>query len=666
MRLGVGLGLALSMACGSESTTTPATAVPVVAPTFSPNGGTFTAVQNVTLATSTAGAAIRYTEDGSTPSSTHGTVYTAAIQVGSTKTLRAIAYKAGMADSAVVSKLFEIQLPGVTSAPVILPVSSTINEATDVTITSTIGAVIYYTTNGDLPTETVGNLYTGAFQIHGMTTAQVRAIAHASGMSVSAETSKTYSIVPVVDTPTFLPDPTGTSYSGSVTVTINSTTGATIHYTTGSTPPTCSSQPQVSAGSTIPALTATSSPVSVTIQAIACMAGMTASAVATSGTYNISVPGQALAPTFSPAAGTYNNDQTVTIRSSTAGAKIAYTTNGGSPVCDPNSSPSSPVNVSIATSQTLKATACSATDTESTVASAAYTLQVAPPTFSPSTATTFSSTQDVVVSTTTSGASIAYTTNGTDPSCANASSSPGSVTATLSATVAIKAVGCKANYDNSGVATSPTYTLAAAAPFVVDNFEGATTPTIMDAYSAGCAATVVAYDQAQLDTGTTKGPGTGGNGTGHIMEIYAKSFQCYLKLAVTLPAGKHLTDYTSLTVKAMFPPTNTNYNTSWYFNSYKNIALWYGNTLGSASVGQWVDTGGQTTSYSPELAHNGLSDQTPGASTAWATYSIALDASAAAAVTAGTFLIGVGVNEGPENGTTGPNVYYVDDITLVP
>jgi hypothetical protein len=46
----------------------------VAAPTFSPNPGSYTSQQQVTLTDSTSGAAVRYTLDGSTPGSTTGTV----------------------------------------------------------------------------------------------------------------------------------------------------------------------------------------------------------------------------------------------------------------------------------------------------------------------------------------------------------------------------------------------------------------------------------------------------------------------------------------------------------------------------------------------------------------------------------------------------------------
>jgi uncharacterized repeat protein (TIGR02543 family) len=75
----------------------------VQTPTASPNGGTFATSQNVTLATATSGADIYYTTDGSTPT-TGSTQYTGtSIAVSSTTTIKAIAVKAGMTNSAVLS-----------------------------------------------------------------------------------------------------------------------------------------------------------------------------------------------------------------------------------------------------------------------------------------------------------------------------------------------------------------------------------------------------------------------------------------------------------------------------------------------------------------------------------------------------------------------------------
>ncbi len=63
----------------------------VTTPAFSPVGGNYLAPQTVTLSTTTAGATIRYTADGTTPSDTVGTVYTGSVPVSATTTLKAVA-----------------------------------------------------------------------------------------------------------------------------------------------------------------------------------------------------------------------------------------------------------------------------------------------------------------------------------------------------------------------------------------------------------------------------------------------------------------------------------------------------------------------------------------------------------------------------------------------
>lgn len=82
------------------------------APTFNPAGGTYSSAQSVTMASTTSGATIRYTTDGSTPSETNGTVYSGAVNIGSTTTLEAIAYKSGYSDSSVSSATYTISTGG--------------------------------------------------------------------------------------------------------------------------------------------------------------------------------------------------------------------------------------------------------------------------------------------------------------------------------------------------------------------------------------------------------------------------------------------------------------------------------------------------------------------------------------------------------------------------
>ncbi len=84
---------------------TPAAATP----TFSPEGGTYTAAQSVTISTTTPGATIYYTADGSTPT-TASTVYGGALTVAASRTLNAIATAPGYTDSAVGTASYVIHI----------------------------------------------------------------------------------------------------------------------------------------------------------------------------------------------------------------------------------------------------------------------------------------------------------------------------------------------------------------------------------------------------------------------------------------------------------------------------------------------------------------------------------------------------------------------------
>ena len=159
-------------------------------------------------------------------------------------------------------------------APVISPAGGTFSAAQQVTITDSVsGASIYYTVDGSTPT-TGSTLYTGPFQLTTDTT--VQAIASAAGYLQSATSSATYTFNTQTPAPQF--SPAAGSYTTTQSVTISDTTsGATIYYTTdGSTPTTASAQYAVP-------ITVSSSTV---IKAIATYSGLTASNLA-SATYSI-------------------------------------------------------------------------------------------------------------------------------------------------------------------------------------------------------------------------------------------------------------------------------------------------------------------------------------------------------------------------------------------
>jgi len=84
----------------------------VASPSFSPAPGTYSSAQTVTLSSATAGASIRYTTDGSTPTSSTGTLYSGPVTISATTPLKAIAYQSGLTNSPVTSGTYTIGSAG--------------------------------------------------------------------------------------------------------------------------------------------------------------------------------------------------------------------------------------------------------------------------------------------------------------------------------------------------------------------------------------------------------------------------------------------------------------------------------------------------------------------------------------------------------------------------
>ena len=178
----------LCVGCGGGGGTSGTT---VGVPVFSLSPGTYATAQSVTLSTSTPGATIRYTTDGSTPSETVGTMYSGPIAVASSVTIRAVAYLSGWTTSSVSSGTYAIT--GSVVAPVFSPSPGTYATAQSVTLsTSTPGATIRYTTDGSTPSETVGTVYAGPIDVASSMT--INAVAYLSGWTTSSVSSGAYTI----------------------------------------------------------------------------------------------------------------------------------------------------------------------------------------------------------------------------------------------------------------------------------------------------------------------------------------------------------------------------------------------------------------------------------------------------------------------------------------
>jgi hypothetical protein len=430
---------------------------PVTAPAFSPAAGTYTAAQSVTISDTTSGAKIYYTTNGSAPTSS-STLYSGPITVSSSETIQAIAVSGASASSAV-SAAYTIAPFAVT--PTFSPAPGSYTAAQSVTISdATSGAKIYYTTNGTTPT-TSSTLYSATVSVG--VTQTIKAVAVAAGYTNSPVASGAFTITLPAANPTF--SVAAGTYTTAQTVAVSdSTPGAKIYYTINGTTPTTASSLY-----SAPIAVGTSE----TIQAIAVATGYSQSAL-TSAAYVIHLT--TATPAFSLAAGSYATTQTVTLTDATTGAKIYYTVDGTTPT---SSSTLYSAAISVSVTETIKAVAIATGYTNSSVATAAYTIAplAATPAFSVA-AGTYATAQTVSLSDTTAAAKIYYTTNGATPTTA---STLYSSAITVSGTESIKAIAVAVGYTNSVVATA-SYTINATPPVI--NFGSAFTATNLNLYGS--------------------------------------------------------------------------------------------------------------------------------------------------------------------------------------
>ena len=337
------------------------TVVPTaVAPTFNPAAGAVLAGTMVTISTTTAGATIRYTTDGTDPGPS-STQYTAPIAITAAVTIKAIATASGFADSAAGSAAYTILAPAAT--PTFDPEAGAVLSGTMVIIsTTTAGATIRYTTDGTNPGPS-STQYTAPIAI--TTAVTIKAIGHGAGIHRLRQWDRPR-------TRSWLrrrrrrsargrepssPEPWSPSARRRpARRSVTRQTERTPDRRRRSTPRRLRSRRQSRSkpwprrpGSPTPAVG--------------------------SATYTILAP--AATPTFSPLAGAVAAGTAVTISTTTANAMIFYTTDGTQPATSAGGSTqlySAPVSITTAT--TINAIAVAPTFANSAVGSAAYTIMV--------------------------------------------------------------------------------------------------------------------------------------------------------------------------------------------------------------------------------------------------------------------------------------------------
>jgi hypothetical protein len=364
-------------------------AVPAV--TFSPAPGTYTSSMAVNISDAMAGTVIYYTTNGTTPT-TASTQYGGPLWLNASETLNVIAVKKGYANSPTVTAAYKIA--PVLNTPTFSLVTGIYTSTQTAAISdATTGATIYYTTNGTTPT-TSSTVYTGPITVSASET--VNAIAVKTGYTNSLVGTATYTINSTLAPPTF--SHLGGIYISAQTIAISeSTSGATIYYTTNGTTPTTASTKYsgaitVSASETLEAIAVATghvnSPVAKAVYTISGAAAAAAVSVKPAGisssTAAISDKTTAIgekavaAPAFSVASGSYAGSLTVTMSDATPGTAIYYTTDGTTPT---TSSAKYTGAIKVNSTQKLKAIAVQAGRDNSPASVATYTISGAQPTF---------------------------------------------------------------------------------------------------------------------------------------------------------------------------------------------------------------------------------------------------------------------------------------------
>jgi RHS repeat-associated protein len=416
---------------------------PAATPTISPNGGTFTSAQTVSLSTSTSGATIRYTTNGSSVTAS-SPAYSSPFVVSSDATVKARAFKTGFTDSGEVSAGFTINIPASFSA--------TLNPSTTGNYNlqwsgATFGVVVVSEVVNGVKSSVGGGASSGSIPITGKPSGRYTYILEQKtpgvGSGYGAPTQTIYVDVnlptPTVSTPTISPN--GGTFTSAQTVTLGvSPSDATIRYTTNGSAVTESSL-------------AYSSPFvlssSATLRVKAFKSGYNASGEASTG-FTINIP-TVSTPTISPNGGTFTSAQTVTLGASPSDATIRYTTNGSAVT---TSSPTYSGTFTVGNTSTIKAKAFKTGYNDSGEASASFTINVPTviaPVITPNGGEFIPNSTAISIASSSLGAIIRYTTDGSTVTA----SSPLYVGAfTLASNATVKAKAFKANYLDSEETTA--------------------------------------------------------------------------------------------------------------------------------------------------------------------------------------------------------------------
>ena len=338
-----------------------------VAPAFSPNSGTFSTSQSVTISDATPGAVIYYTTDNSTPT-TSSAVYQNPLDVTATTTINAIGVASGYSPSAVASATYTFTpyLGDNDYSYIGADYANYINATYAVTGDESGG----YTVTSCSFYQPTGTVTQGAKMDCGLilaptaTTKSSSWLCHAAYTNPSSSGLGGWITLPLTGCGTL---PAAAGYWVS---TDSNDSIAGFPYGFSACGGSCNGPAPTSGNGTYSYRFAAAN--------YGVYSGLGTAMTETGTTYQASqyvtlgpyTPSQTASPSFSVASGNYATAQTITIADVTPGATIYYTTDGTTPTL---SSPVYQGALTITTSTTLNAFAVAAGDSASGSASATYT-----------------------------------------------------------------------------------------------------------------------------------------------------------------------------------------------------------------------------------------------------------------------------------------------------
>ncbi len=318
-------------------------------PTFNPGEGTYTEAQNVSISCATSGATIYYTTDGSTPT-TSSAVYSSAIPVSETTTIKAIAVASGYDNSTVAEATYTINSGTTPTGTIYQKITST-NDLTDgnYLIVYEDGSLAF---DGSLnPLDAVRNTFEVTISDNKITTSTPGYFTY----DATAHSLKSYSGFYIGRTGDSNGLNTSTSEAYTNSISFDSNGNANI----------------VGSGGAYLRYNSNSSDIRFRYYKSSSYTNQKAIQL-----YKDVTPTtpKVATPTFSPDASVaYTSAQTVTISCPTEGAMIHYTYNGG-----PEQTGSSPITLYVNSTATIEAYATLAGYVDSDPVTATYTIDLTP------------------------------------------------------------------------------------------------------------------------------------------------------------------------------------------------------------------------------------------------------------------------------------------------